>query len=74
MSFAKFMASPMGRWLRVVAGLALIALGLFAVGGVGGGVLAAVGVVPLLAGMFNLCLFAPLFGAPFLGRDALTKP
>jgi hypothetical protein len=28
-----------------------------------------VGAIPLLAGIFDVCLIAPLMRAPFLGRD-----
>jgi hypothetical protein len=65
--FVKFMASPAGRITRVVAGILLIALGLFAIHGVGGIILAIVGLVPLVAGLFDFCVFAPLFGAPMSG-------
>ena len=69
MSFVTFMRSSAGRGARIVAGLALIILGLAAVGGTGGTVLAVVGLVPLLAGVFNVCLFAPLFGVTFSGES-----
>jgi len=72
MPFAKFMASPAGRGLRIVLGLALIFWG-FRQGTTAGFVVAALGLVPLAAGTFNWCLIAPLIGAPFRGRDAL-KP
>ncbi len=35
--------------------------------GVGGTIVAVVGLVPLLAGLFDFCVFAPLFGAPMSG-------
>jgi len=67
MAFAKFMATAPGRALRIVLGLALIFWGwLF-----GTPLLAAAGLVPLAAGVFNRCLLAPLIGAPFRGIDAL---
>jgi hypothetical protein len=69
MSFAKFMASLVGRLVRVVAGIALILIGLLSVGGAWGTVLAVVGLVPLVAGLFDFCVFAPLFGGPFLAKD-----
>ncbi len=69
MGFAKFMSSWTGRLLRIVAGIVLIWLGLGVVQGIGGWVLAVVGLVPLMAGVFNFCLFAPLFGGPFLAKD-----
>lgn len=72
MSLARFMASPVGRGIRVVAGIALIIAGL-AIGSTVGYVLAVVGVVPLLAGALNVCVLAPLLKAPFSGK-ALTNP
>jgi hypothetical protein len=65
--FVKFMASPAGRITRVVAGLALIAWGLFSLSGVTGIIVAVIGAVPLLAGLFDFCVFAPLFGGPLSG-------
>lgn len=65
--FVKFMASPAGRITRVVAGIALIVWGLLGIHGAGGIVMAVVGLVPLLAGLFDFCVFAPLFGAPLSG-------
>ncbi len=62
-----FLASTAGRAVRVVAGLLLIGLGLLVVGGWRGWVMFAVGLVPLLAGAFDVCVFAPLFGKPFVG-------
>ena len=62
--FVKFMASTTGRIVRVVAGIALIAWGLMGTTGV---IVAVVGAVPLLAGLFDFCVFAPLFGAPLGG-------
>ena len=73
MGFAKFMSSGLGRGLRIVAGLALTAIGLFSVGGTGGLVLAVVGAVPLLAGILDVCLFAPLFGGPLKGAEARVQ-
>ena len=62
-----FMASPAGRITRIVAGAALIAWGLLGLGGTTGIVVAIVGAVPLVAGLFDFCVFAPLFGEPFSG-------
>jgi hypothetical protein len=63
-----FLASPAGRVTRIIAGLALILIGLLALGGTWGWILAIVGLVPLLAGLFDRCVFAPLFGLPFVGE------
>jgi hypothetical protein len=65
--FVTFMSSTTGRIVRIVAGAALIAWGLVGLGGTGGIVVAVVGAVPLLAGLFDFCVFAPLFGAPMSG-------
>jgi hypothetical protein len=65
--FIKFMAAPGGRISRIAAGLALIAWGTLGIGGPGGAIMAAVGAVPLVAGLFDFCVFAPLFGAPLSG-------
>ena len=65
--FVRFMSSGAGRLLRIVAGIALIAAGLLALEGTTGIVVAIVGVVPLLAGLFDFCVFAPLFGNPLSG-------
>jgi hypothetical protein len=65
--FVKFMASTTGRIVRIVAGLALIAWGLLGLGGTTGVIVAVVGLVPLAAGLFDFCLFAPLFGNPLSG-------
>jgi hypothetical protein len=73
MGFAQFMSSGLGRGLRIVAGIILIAVGLAVVGGTGGIMLAVVGLVPLLAGAFDVCLFAPLFGAPLKGADVRAR-
>ena len=70
----RFLASSAGRLVRAVAGLVLIAVGIAVVGGTGGWILAIVGLVPLAAGVFDRCVFAPLFGLPFDGsglREAL---
>lgn len=61
MSLVTWMNGAAGRLARVVAGLVLIGIGL-AAGGMLGVVLAVVGLVPLLAGAFGVCLLAPLMG------------
>jgi hypothetical protein len=68
----RFLASAAGRWVRAIAGIVLIVAGLALVQGTGGWILAIVGLLPLAAGMFDRCLFAPLFGLPFVG-SALRK-
>jgi len=62
----RFIGSTPGRFVRVVAGFGLIVVGVVA-----GGwwlALAAVGLVPLAAGLFDVCVLGPLFRLPFGGR------
>lgn len=73
MEFARFMSSLSGRLLRIVAGAALIILGLAVVQGTLGIILAIVGLVPLVAGIMNVCVFAPLFGGPFSAKAIPVK-
>lgn len=65
--FCTFMASGTGRIVRIVAGIALILVGLMVMKGTWGIVVAVVGLVPLVAGLFDFCVFAPLFGCPMSG-------
>jgi len=74
--FGQFMASGIGRAVRILAGVGLIAGGLLSIGGTTGYVVAAIGLVPLLAGTFDACVFSRLFGGPFSGAAirACAKP
>lgn len=65
--FCTFMASTAGRITRIIAGIALIAWGFMGLGGTTGIVVAVVGAVPLLAGLFDFCVFAPLFSCSLSG-------
>ncbi len=69
MKIFKFMASPAGRVLRVVIGLVLLYVGLVVMKSTAGYILGVIGIVPLLAGVFDFCVFAPLFGMPFKGKS-----
>jgi hypothetical protein len=62
-----FLASPAGRAIRIIAGLVLILAGFWWITGIVGWIVALIGLVPLAAGVFDWCVFAPLFGMPFLG-------
>ena len=68
MAFVSFMRSFTGRTIRIVAGVALIAIGLFVIKDLAGLIVAAVGLVPLSAGIFNFCLFGPVMGLDFMGN------
>lgn len=67
--FAKFVNTPAGRLVRVVVGIVLIALGYMSRGSAGGIILIVVGLVPLTAGTFNLCLISALLGGPIRGSQ-----
>jgi hypothetical protein len=72
----QFLASGVGRAVRVLGGIALVAGGLLAFGGTAGIIMAAIGLVPLLAGTFDVCVFSALFGGPFPGATirAIARP
>jgi hypothetical protein len=69
MSLARFMASPLGRGLRIVIGLVLIGWGAGVVGGPKGWGIAAIGLLPLTLGIINGCILAPFLHVPFRGSD-----
>jgi len=64
-SFVNFMRSPIGRLLRIVLGVVLIWWGF---SGGAGWLVGVIGFLPLLAGMFNFCVLAPLFGRNLMGK------
>ncbi|HEY9084782.1 MAG TPA: YgaP-like transmembrane domain [Candidatus Tyrphobacter sp.] len=72
MGFLRFMASPLGRLLRILLGAALIVWG-YLMHSTAGYVLLAVGFVPLAAGLFDWCFFAPIFGLPLQGAAIRRK-
>jgi hypothetical protein len=65
--FAQFVNSPAGRLARLVAGAGLIGWGYTQRDTGTGLVLIAVGLVPLAAGAFNLCVISALLGGPISG-------
>jgi Inner membrane protein YgaP-like, transmembrane domain len=71
MAFVSFMSSVAGRVLRSIVGLGLIGWGVYlaftASSLTTGIILVVVGLLPLGAGLLDVCVFAPLFGAPFSG-------
>jgi len=70
MAFAKFMAGPIGRGGRMLAGVGLMVWG-FSRGTALGTAAGIFGAVPFVTGAMNWCLLAKLIGAPFKGSDAL---
>lgn len=65
--FPRFMASGYGRLARVGFGMSIIGVGLAAVPSPAGLAVAAFGLVPISAGIFNLCPVAPAWGGHFVG-------
>jgi len=63
----RFMASGYGRLARAGIGAMVIAAGLSAVPRPAGLAVAAFGLLPIAAGVLNLCPIAPLWGGHFLG-------
>jgi hypothetical protein len=70
--FAHFMAETNGRIIRVIAGIALIVIGLL-LESTPGYIIAVIGIVPLAAGVFDFCLLTPLVGLPFKGKDVRQR-
>ena len=70
MAFSKLMASNLGRGARIIVGLVLLTLGTT----LGGAwwIVGVVGLVPLLAGIFDLCLLGPVLGQPLRGKEIRT--
>jgi len=69
--FAKFINSPAGRIARIVVGIALIVWG-YVCNSI---VLIIIGLIPLAAGAFDLCLISALLGGPISGKKIRgTKP
>ena len=72
----RFLASRYGRIARIVAGVLLIIIGLGVISGsssLAGWIVAVIGLGPLAAGVFDVCLLAPLMGLPFRGPDLRAK-
>ena len=67
-SFVKVMSSVFGRGLRIVVGSALIAWGLVGMEGEAGVIVSVVGALPLMTGIFDICLFGPLLGTSVSGK------
>lgn len=65
MAILRFLGSQPGRIVRIVAGVALITNGLL-LGGAWRALMVA-GLLPLVAGVFDLCILGPLFRLPLVG-------
>jgi hypothetical protein len=66
--YARFINSPAGRIVRMVVGLVLITWGLTEFNTALGIVLFIIGLIPFIAGAFDLCLISALLGGPISGK------
>jgi len=73
MEFAQFMATNIGRLLRILAGMILVLVGLYVFTGIFAIFCAILGLLLIAAGLFNFSFIAPLLGAPFWGKDLNKK-
>jgi Protein of unknown function (DUF2892) len=67
-----FMASATGRIIRIVAGITLIVWGQV-IGGTNSIIIMSIGLLPLLSGLFDFCVFALLVGFPLSGSKIRAK-
>lgn len=67
MKFSQFMVTKFGRLLRIILGVVLIAVGL-QMKSTGGNILAVFGLIPIISGVFDLCLVGPLLHLPLRGK------
>jgi len=66
-----YMASSNGRTSKFIAGAVIVSAGLFV-----SPIMIIVGLIPLFAAVFDVCVLAPFFKLPFEGeklRDELEK-
>lgn len=72
-SFERFMASSYGRTVRGAFGVAIILTALLFLNGTLAFAVAALGLIPIAAGIFGLCPVAPLWGGHFVGAKYCGK-
>ena len=66
-ALGQFFATSAGRITRVVAGIVLIVWGYTLLPSVAGIVLIVIGLVPLVAGLLDVCVISALLGGPLQG-------
>lgn len=69
MRFLSFMSTPVGRVIRVVMGVALIAVAL-GLGGTAGWAVGIFALLPIATGVLGLCPINPLVGRPIRCDEA----
>lgn len=70
--FAHFINSRTGRLTRIIVGLVFIIWGYAQLEQTSGIILILVGLIPLSAGLFDLCIISPLIGGPISGKKVRT--
>lgn len=68
MTFVNFMLSIAGRLLRIAAGVVIIWFALHSLLAPWSYIVAAIGLVPIAAGLFNFCLLGPLLKVDLWGH------
>ena len=71
--FFRFMVTRVGGIIRIVVGLVLIVVGICGGQGVVGYMMVIAGLVPLVAGVFDKCVFAAFFRLPMDGAALRQK-
>lgn len=71
--FARFLNSPAGRLARIIIGAGLIYWGYTRLTTPTGLAFMIIGLIPLAAGLFNLCLICALLGGPVSGADIARR-
>lgn len=69
--FVTFMRSPIGRLVRIALGAYLMYIGFM---GTAGKIVGVIGIIPVLAGVINFCVLAPLFGYTIMGQKRGAAP
>jgi len=67
-SFARFINSRAGRITRIVTGVAMIIWGYTQLENIFGMIWILAGIIPLSAGLFDICFISPLVGGPLAGK------
>ncbi len=68
-SFGRFLNSPEGRVFRATAGAGFLAVGLRTRQTAAGKASIVWGVLPLTAGLFDVCFYSVALGGPFRGSE-----
>ena len=72
MRFTRWMARIPVRCLRIVIGASMVVWG-YTEGTTTGYFVGTIGIVPMMGGLYDFCILAPLFGGPLSGLAALHR-